>query len=56
MKATLSTEIEKAIHNGYKIFLSGMALEFDMIFAETVLSVKEKYPDIKIIGALPCET
>ena len=56
MKATLFTEIEKAIHKGYRTFLSGMALGFDMICAETVLTLKEKYPDIKIIGALPCKT
>ena len=56
MKATLSAEIEKAIQNGYRTFLSGMALGFDMICAETVLAFKEKYPDIKIIGALPCKT
>jgi len=30
-----------------------MALGFDMICAETILDLKKKYPDIKIIGALP---
>lgn len=56
MIATLSTEIEKAINNGYKTFLCGMSLGFDMICAETVLNLKERYGDIKIIGALPCYT
>lgn len=56
MKATLAIEIEKAIQRGYRTFLSGMALGFDIICAETVLAFKEKYPDIKIIGALPCKT
>ena len=56
MKATLRSEIEKAIQRGYRTFLCGMALGFDMICAETVLDFKKQYGDIKIIGALPCRT
>ena len=56
MKTSLRLEIEKAIERGYKTFLCGMALGFDMICAETVLDLKKKYHDIKIIGALPCRT
>jgi len=56
MKKTLRSEIEKAIQRGYKTFLCGMALGFDMICAETVLDLKNEYDDIKIIGALPCRT
>ncbi len=52
----LQLEIEIAIQNGYNTFLCGMALGFDMICAETVLDLKEKHHDIKIIGALPCRT
>lgn len=54
MKRSLRAEIEKAFQRGYKIFLCGMALGFDMICAETVLSLKKQYADIKIIGILPC--
>ncbi len=56
MKVELRFEIEKAIQRGYKTFLCGMALGFDTICAETVLDLKEKYDNIKIIGALPCKT
>ena len=56
MKATLRVELEKAIEKGYRTFLCGMALGFDMICAETILDLKTKYNDIKIIGALPCKT
>lgn len=56
MKEVLRNKIEEAIHNGYKTFLCGMALGFDTICAETVLSLKKEYPDIKLIGALPCKT
>ena len=54
MKQQLMFEIEKSIQQGYKIFMSGMALGFDMICAETVLKLKEKYKDIILVGALPC--
>ena len=56
MKEKLRKEIVKAIQRGYRTFLCGMAIGFDMISAETVLSLKEEYPDIKLIGALPCRT
>lgn len=55
MKATLHNEIEKAIKRGYRTFLCGMALGFDMICAETVLELKKQYRDIKLIGAIPCK-
>lgn len=56
MKDTLRAELEKVIASGYRTFLCGMALGFDMICAETILALKQKYRDIKIIGALPCKT
>lgn len=56
MKKKLREEIEKAIESGYRIFLCGMALGFDIICAETVLELKKKHDGIKIIGALPCRT
>lgn len=54
MKTTLSSEIANAIQKGFKTFLCGMALGFDTICAETVLSLKNEYPYIKLIGVLPC--
>lgn len=35
-------------------FMSGMALGFDMLAAETVLSFKEAYPQIDLHCILPC--
>lgn len=55
MKKELYSIIEESIKNGYKIFLSGMALGFDMICAEIVLELKKKYKDIKLVAALPCK-
>jgi len=55
MKVNLEREIEKAIERGYKTFISGMGVGFDMICVETVIKLKKKYRDIKIVGALPCK-
>lgn len=56
MKEKLKEEIIKAIKRGYVNFICGMALGFDVICAETVIELKKEYPEIKIIGALPCRT
>lgn len=56
MKNKLNEEIIKAIKNGYTTFISSMALGFDMICAEIILQLKKEYPDIKLIGAIPCKT
>ncbi len=56
MKAQLRSEIIKAIENDYTTFISGMALGFDMICADMVLELKKTYPQIKLIGAIPCKT
>ena len=56
MKEQLKNEIVKAVKSGYTTFISGMALGFDIICAEIVLELKNTYPHIKIIGAIPCKT
>lgn len=55
VRATTKSKIETAINNGYKYFISGMALGFDMICAELVLELKKKYPQIKLVCAIPCK-
>ena len=47
--------VETAIKRGYERFISGMAIGYDMICAEVVLSLKVKYPHIKLICAIPCK-
>ena len=46
--------IISSIEDGYKHFISGMALGVDMIAAEIVLELKATYPDIILECALPC--
>lgn len=54
----LATELEKVIiapiDKGIKFFGTGGALGFDALAAQTVLKLKKKYPDIKLILVLPC--
>lgn len=55
MKIELRKRIINAIQNGYIYFMSGLALGFDIISAEMVLELKSEYPQIKLIGAVPCK-
>ena len=51
----LEAAIKEAIVDGHNVFISGMARGVDMWAAEIVLELKEKYPDIKLIAAVPFE-
>ena len=53
-KSRLRKTIKESIKNGYNYFISGMALGFDMLFAEIVLSLKKKHPNIMLECAIPC--
>jgi len=44
-----------AIDYGLKNFLIGMAEGFDMIGGETLLELRKKYKEIKIIAVVPCK-
>lgn len=56
IKHRLEREIERSIQAGYLYFGAGGALGFDTLAAQTVLKLKERYPDIKLILVLPCKT
>lgn len=44
----------KAIEQGYHYFGCGGALGFDTLAAQTVLRLREIYPEIRLILVLPC--
>ena len=50
----LKNIIVELINDGYTDFYAGGALGFDTIAAQTVMELKKKYPQIKLILALPC--
>jgi len=55
----LISRIEKTvtslIEDDCKVFYSGMAEGFDMIGGETLLELRKKYKEIKIIAVVPCK-
>lgn len=44
----------EAIEQGYRYFGCGVALGFDTLAAQTVLRLRETYPEIRLILVLPC--
>ncbi|MBR0367770.1 MAG: DUF1273 family protein [Clostridia bacterium] len=52
-KFRLRESLEYLIGRGYVDFLSGGALGFDQMAAEIVLSLREKYPWIRLIMVIP---
>ena len=42
------------IEQGYRYFGAGGALGFDTLAAQTVLRLRERYPQIRLILVLPC--
>lgn len=52
-KFRLRESLEYLIGNGYVDFYSGGALGFDLMGAEMVLSLREKYPWIQLIMVIP---
>lgn len=51
----LKETLETLIQDGYCFFGAGGALGFDTIAAQTVLDLKKKHPEIKLILVLPCK-
>ena len=56
LKEELSRLLEEAYRQGMRHFISGMARGTDLYFAEGVLALKARYPDITLEAARPCET
>ena len=50
----LNSAIRDLIANGADVFICGGALGFDMLAEQTVLRLREEFPHIKLVLALPC--
>ena len=50
----LKSVIEKTILQGADTFYNGMAVGFDLLAAEVLLSLKDKYPYVKLVACIPC--
>lgn len=53
IKAELRTKVKALYVRGIRIYLSGMALGFDMLAAEVILSLKAELPSLKLIAVIP---
>ena len=53
-KRKLKNTLEELISLGVDTFLCGMAVGFDLLAAETVLSLRKKHPKIKLVACIPC--
>ena len=53
-KKALKNEITKLVQAGVDTFLCGMAIGFDLLAAESVLSVRKKYPTVRLVACIPC--
>ncbi|MGN0747291.1 MAG: SLOG family protein [Aristaeellaceae bacterium] len=54
LAARLGQALEKLYGRGYRDFLSGGALGFDLMAAESVLALRHAHPDARLIMVLPC--
>ena len=55
LMSNLRETCEKLILQGFDTFISGGARGFDILAAETVLSLKSIHPHIRLVMALPCK-
>ena len=53
IRARLVEAVSVACKSGTTCFYSGMAMGFDLMAAETVLSLKGRYPNIRLIAVVP---
>ena len=54
LKRKIAERVEEAYLAGYRHFICGMALGCDLYFAQAVLDLREKYPDLILESAIPC--
>ena len=55
VKAALRKQIDQAVHDGFKVFITGMARGVDLWAAEIVLDLRKRNKEIRLICAIPHE-
>ncbi len=53
IKVDLENEILKAVADGYTTFITGMAYGTDIWAGNIVVRLKDRFPDLKLIAAVP---
>lgn len=54
-EARLAAAVEAAYADGYRVFVSGMAIGFDLAAAEAVVHLRSSRPDTQLVAAVPFE-
>ena len=54
LSSKLYNQLEILVNNGADTFLAGGAMGWDLLCEKTVLTLKEKYPNIKLHIIMPC--
>ena len=52
-REALSRTLEALYARGFRTFLSGMAVGFDLAAAEAVLELRARHPDVRLVAAIP---
>ena len=55
VKAALRKQIDQAVHDGFTVFITGMARGVDLWAAEIVLDLRKRNKEIRLICAIPHE-
>lgn len=54
LKERLAQTLEGLYDRGFRHFIGGMAQGCDLYFAEAVLALRDRYPDLVMEAAVPC--
>ncbi|MFI3295856.1 MAG: SLOG family protein [Rikenellaceae bacterium] len=53
IRKKLSALLEECYNEGFNIFISGMAVGWDMLCAEEILKFQSQHPEVRLIAAVP---
>lgn len=56
LKHRITDAVETAYEEGFRHFLCGMALGCDLYFCESVLTLRDRCPNVTLEAAIPCPT
>ena len=56
LKEQIREALDGIYAGGYRHFLCGMAIGCDMYFADAVIALREKHPDVTLEAAIPCDS
>jgi len=56
LKEQIAATLDGIYESGYRRFICGMAIGCDMYFAEAVLALRLRHPDLVLEAAVPCDS